>query len=721
MATLEKIRGMKYLLIGFVGIALLAFIVQGLFSGISFFQKDPNSIATVNGTTIKATDYQTLLERNLESMKAGRPEGSVTEIEENRVRNNVINSMIQQQLLDELTEKAGFAVGKEELTQLYLGDQVSPLLQQYFVDQNTGMYSPEIMRSFIELVERDNIDYDQSPELAYEQAQAKQLWPDLLNQVKQQQLSNKFSTLIASTVNLNELEKKALYENNKVKADFNYVLHTYSSMSDEGFDISDSELHALYNKKKSRYPQEEARVLDFIRVNVVPSVRDLEAGQANMEELKTQLETTDNVSALVNHNSPTLRYKEGYRSYNSLSAEEKRFMDSNPALGTVTDPIQNGYVLSMYKFEDEKTSPDSITFNLLPVSSMTDDPSKLLADSLVREIKATSFSQVAIPYFGNGFDGNWGSHTEQSLLDFQNGVFDVQFKNDLFNAPVNEPVVIAMGLKGYYVVQVTEKTAPVKKYKIASIRKEIRASKETRNDMYNNLSRYITTNRDLQAFRDSASTAGYAVMQDVEVTKESINIGGTVDTRQIIQWAFQNKPGSITPKIYETKDYNYLMVAALREVLPEGNKSFDQMKEILRRELIDEKKAEKIAADYKAGRYGDLEQVAAAWGVSPSQVKAVSFGMETSIANIGQEPVIYASIDNAPVGQLSEPLKGKNGVYVLYVTEKKVDEAPYESEIFATQVERQSQQRLQQLMYNPKLLTENAKIENNAINFPRYE
>ena len=50
MATLQKIRGKAGLLVGVIGVALLAFIVGDLLnSGHTFFNMNRNKIAVVNG------------------------------------------------------------------------------------------------------------------------------------------------------------------------------------------------------------------------------------------------------------------------------------------------------------------------------------------------------------------------------------------------------------------------------------------------------------------------------------------------------------------------------------------------------------------------------------------------------------------------------------------------------------------------------------------------
>lgn len=59
MATLQKIRGKAGLLVGVIGVALLAFIVGDLLnSGHTFFNMNRNKIAVVNGKKLLRKNFR---------------------------------------------------------------------------------------------------------------------------------------------------------------------------------------------------------------------------------------------------------------------------------------------------------------------------------------------------------------------------------------------------------------------------------------------------------------------------------------------------------------------------------------------------------------------------------------------------------------------------------------------------------------------------------------
>lgn len=703
---------MKYLLIGFVGFALLAFIVQGLFSGLSFFQEDRNNVVTVDGDAIKVDEYSNMVERYVEDARSKSRDGSITDIQENQLRTQVINSLVNQKLIENEAEYLGLNVGKAELTDLMIGDNPSPLLYQFFMDPNTGSIDKEAIKQQLRMVNEE--DHSDDPEMRMMNQQARTAWLEMQDQIVYNQLYSKYANLISSSIVYNSLERKAAYENNKISVNFDYVQKRFATISDEGITVSDAEVKQLYEKRKAKHKQEYAKVVDYINVPLVPSQKDIETERQNMISLKEKLESSnDNIAMLVAHNS-TVPYLEAYRSLESLNAEEKRFVETS-TVGTVSEPMQNGTTFSMFKYIAEVNAPDTIDLQIIPLTQIFDEAKmQTEADSLLNLIKnGTSFSEIALSRSNGQFDGNYGRHTEQSFLSAENRFFDVAFKNAVFNAPLNTPQLITLQNKGAFIVQVTEKTAPVKKYNLASIYKEVKTSKETRNELYNNLSRYVSENKALDAFRDNAAEAGFMVAKDMQVTKTSAALGNIEDTRQIIQWAFNNKTGAIS-KIYETRDYSNLVVAAVRGEYQEGYSPYELEETSLRNELMNQKKAEKALAELEGKNFNSLEQYAQLWGAGTQSVASVSFGMESQIMGIGNEPAIYAMAPEAKVGEVTSVV-GKDAIYAIYVTDKKVSEEAYNDDV------QKMQMSMRQRINRPEeLLKNSAEIEDNSINFPYY-
>ena len=712
MATLEKIRSKAVLLVVVVGVALFAFILTDfLQSGSTFFNMKKENVAVVDGQAIKIREYQQLVEERTNMIKMRGNSASITEEQTYQIRQSVLNEMINKILLEETSKKVGFVVSKEELADLIMGENISPMIQQMpdFQNPQTNQFDRNQLLQFLQSIESD--DYTRYPEEIISQIIAtKRNWLMIEQQIAEQQLQGKLMALLSASIVSNNLESKAAYENNKVSVDFDYVMQSYSSISDEAVSVSDAEISKLYNERKNNFKQEEAKLIDYIAVNILPSEKDYLAVIEKLDDVKIKLEETNDVANIVNASSEA-SYLDAYVSYNQLPTELKNFVDHS-SMDEVKGPVLNDKTYSLYKYEGETIAPDSIRISLIVLPNAMEETSiKQIGDSLLNVISSGApFSEVSLSATGGRSDGDMGWQTESSLA----GQVDAAFKNEVFAASLNVPQIIKSTF-GNYLVQVTEKTSPVKKYKIATVQMAVTPSQETKTKLYNDLNQYISANHTLETFNGSAADAGYNVQSNIEIGKNQLSISNIQNTRQVIQWALKSKKGAISD-IYECQNQEYFVVAAVKGSLKEGIRSLESVSDILKRELLREKKAEKIIADLKAKNLTDLAQYAEAMNANTQSVKFVTF-LTPRITGIGYEPTLNVNAPLVSVNEVSGPLKGNNGVYVISITDKKESEEPFDLASQKQSLQMQNSYRAYQLFQSGQILRESAEIEDNFSRF----
>ncbi|MDR0413645.1 MAG: SurA N-terminal domain-containing protein [Dysgonamonadaceae bacterium] len=712
MATLEKIRNnARWLLIGFVGLALFAFVFGDFGrSESTFLNQKKENIIVVNGEPVHYQDFQMKVDNRINDYKRNMNR-TFTDDEQNQIRQMVLNEMIDDILFAKANEQLGIAVSTQELADLIMGNNISPILQQMpdFQNPQTRQFDKSVLLQFLQLIENDD-------QMAYTEediarlAEMKRAWLTVEEQILDQQLSNKFGVLVSSAILTNDLEAKALYENNKVSVGFNYVAQSYGFIPDSLVSVSDAEIQNRYNERKDLYKQKEAKVIDYIAVNILPSPADYQSVETKLHALRDQMESLSNVAELVQVNSD-VPYVDAYSSFQSLSDYLKVFVTSH-STGSVEGPVLTDRVYNLYKLEGAKTAPDSVKLELLALPIAIDEVLfKNLTDSLIQVVKGgVSFADMALGATNGQSDGNYGWATESQLA----AQVDARFKDEVFSAKLNTPFV-AKSNRGSFLIQVTEKTAPVKKYKVANIQVHVIPSQETKTRLYNELSQFVSSNHSPAAMRANASEANFNIRTDVEITKDQINLSGIQGSRQVIQWAFNSKKGAISD-IYECQNTEYFLVAAVENSLEEGYSPLASVSERVRRELLNEKKGEKLVADLKAKGLTSLEQYAEAMNATPQTVNFVTFATP-NISGIGMEPILNAAATSASAGEIAGPYAGKNRVYVLAVTDKHVSEEPYDGDRYLQQAQMQYSSRVYQLMQSSELLRENAKIENNFIRF----
>ena len=706
MATLEKIRSKAGLLVGVVGLALFAFIIGDfLRSGSTFFRQNKEKIAIVDGQSIGIREFQDELETTTNNYKS-RMGGSLSEDQQNQIRQMVFDQMTGSILLNNESKKVGFQVTKDELADLIVGNNISPIIQQNFKNPRTGAFDKNSVIQFSQTMESDDWSMytaEQQQQLEKERA----AWEDLKKNVAQQKLVDKFSTLMISAISVNSLDAKAAYNDNAVNVDFNYVSQLYNSVPDKDIVVSDADVAKLYDSRKDNYKQEPAKLISYIAVNILPSKEDYADVSTRMEKAKNDLSTAENPADVINENSDA-PFLDAYVSAAQLSSDVKNFVE-HASVGDIDGPKMTDKTYTLLKLIGTKEAPDSIKINQMTFPNTDEARVKTHIDSLIQVIQSgKSFAEVANSESNGQSNGDMGWQTESSLVS---GV-DVKFANALFDAKINDLFTIKTQY-GTHLVQVVEKTKPVTKYKVGTIRMETTPSQETYNKLYNSLNQYISKNNQLDKFRSAAPDAGYICQSGVQVLENQNNISSIENSRQVIRWANSHNKGDIS-EIFECQ--GYFIVAAVEGDLKAGFRPLKDVADILKRELINEKKGAQIVESLKAKNLNSLDAYATAMNSTVQEVKFVTFATPR-ITGIGAEPVVNVKAVASEVGQITGPFAGKNGVYVLSLTAKNTSDQKYDEASQKLQMNMQNSYKIMQVIQNNRLLKDKATIEDNRSRF----
>ena len=710
MATLEKIRSKAGLLVLVVGLALFAFIIGDfLNSGSTYFRQSQERIAEIDGEVIKIQDYQARVDEMTEIYKMQSGSASLPEEYMTQIRQSVFDGMVQEIVLDEATQKLGMVVGPEELFDMVQGENISPLIQQMqmFVNPQTGAFDKSALLTFLKQIDVDNIATYPAEQQAQLQ-QAQRFWMFWEKNIKRQRLESKYTTLLSKAIAANALDAKAAFDESVENSDIVYAMQSYATIPDSTIAVSDSEIKQLYEQRKESYKQKASKIIDYIAVDIRPSKEDYDKVQADIESVKSELETTDRVADLVNENSE-VPYVDAFFTENALDAEMKQFA-TTAEVGAIYGPVFDNDKYRLFKLIDKTNAPDSVKVSHIMLAGKGEAETKALADSLLTVLKGgASFEELAKQFSAdqaaeNG--GELGWFTEATAL---RGV-NAEFKDAVFGTPLNQ-IAVVKSMYGTHLVKVTEKTANVAKYKVADIDMTVSPSSKTYSNIYNELNQFISNNHSLEKLTANAKEAGYNLVSDATVTKDDQLLGSVQNSRQVIRWAFQNDKGAIS-EIFECNDK--FVVAAMKGSLDEGYRPVELVAAPLKAELIAQKKGEQIAAALAAKNLTSVEAYAEAMGAKVDSVKFVNFATRR-ISGIGIEPNLNAAVAMAQVDQVSAPVKGNNGVYVFKVyarnqDAKTYDEAEQVRTLDATNAYRVGFQAIQSLINK-------AEVEDNRIRF----
>jgi hypothetical protein len=341
-------------------------------------------------------------------------------------------------------------------------------------------------------------------------------------------------------------------------------------------------------------------------------------------------------------------------------------------ISDIYGPVREGDSFQLYKLVDKTVAPDSVYLSMMavPTSTMVGQDSVItqFVDSIYNSIKnGESFANVAnsLNPGSNGGDVGWAR--EIDLLPFGKEMVDAAF-----NAPVGEPVRIS--LPGQQVIfQVEQKTKPVNKFKLAVINMPVLPSEKTSNNIDNELNQFVSKEDIKQNFNQLATEAGYMVIPNMSFSANDFSLGQISGSRQVISWAVNQKEIGAVRKFDLT---NLRIVARVDEVIPSGTTPISEVADIIRTQLINKKKADKIIADLEQQNIASIEDYAEAMNSRVDSVRFVNFTTQ-NIVGLGYEPVINAVSSFAPLNTVVGPMEGNMGVFVTKVIDRSEGSAEY--------------------------------------------
>lgn len=688
MATLEKIRSKSVLLLIIVGAALLAFIIGDFFtSGRAFFGTG-TTIAKVGNQKIDVQEFQ---RRVQEASQQAQERGA--RIDNAVLQQQVLNSMIAEKLFNQEVEQLGLTVTDEELTEMMVGKNSQYVDQM--VQQQLGV--PDAATAH-------DMAYNPT-KYGMQQAQAQQLqqyWVNLENSVEKMLLQQKFQNLFAGTLVANDLDTKALYDDNAATSHIIYAKKDYSTLKDADFEISESDIKALYDKEKNRYAiAEPQRVINYISVSILPSEADILAGQKKVEDAIMALNANPETQGLSDMPEFVVERK-------NMTASD---VEKQPRLKSALDSLSVGRAVLV-----NKSGNDYTIAKLLNKSQQVD---QVKIDFLtIQGDKAQIDSLVAALNSGAAFDSIAASPlVAQSQKDMSVSLVDPNY------APLKE--IIADRAAGVYftpdtlaqngrIFRVNERTAPVTVYEIANVTFTTEPSNATINALEGKLQQYIATNKTAKQFADSAQSAGYTTFPAI-VSASTPMVANLNDSHAAVAWAMDAKKGEVSPIFGDIQTGRFLAVA-LDDIYDGGYTPVrdNQLHMMLANRVRNDKKAAKLIADYQ-GKAKDVAGYAQAMGTSVDTT-TVNFG-QYMIPGLGvNESSLMGAVSNAAVNELVGPMQTNNAVVVFQVTEVDKEGRPYNAEESAIRFD---QQRGATRMLNSldRILLGNKKVKNNINTF----
>ena len=689
-----------------IGLGLFAFIAEEAFRSCEATKNQQRQqIGEVLGNKINVQEFQSLVDEYQEVLKMSQNVDNLTEEQLNSLKDEVWSSYVNEQIVASEAGKIGLTVTDEEMQNIMKEGTNPMLLRSPFVNQQTGRFDATMLTKFL-------ADYKKNasnPQLAESYQKIYQYWQFIEKQLRTQTLAQKFQALIANSLISNPVSAKMAFEGQTQESDVELASIAYSTVNDNDVQVTESDLKAKYDSQKEMFKQTvETRDIKYVAYQVLASAADRQALMATMKEASEKLQSGASPAEVV-------RKAQSQFPYTGIAATRKAYPSD---IAAKLDSMSVGQTSSVFETKSDNTlnvvkllskvqMPDSIEYRQIQVGGATLDEVRKTADSIYTALKAgANFEELAQKYGQTG-DKQWltsAMYENSNAMDEESK----NYLNSINTLAVNDVKNLEFS-QGNIVLQVTARKAMVDKYDAAVVKHTIDFSKATYSDAYNKFSQYVSENKTIEDLEKNAEKFGFKVQERKDMFNSEHNVVGLRATREAMKWIFDAKVGEVSP-LYECGSNDNLLVVALTKVTPIGYRSLSDVQELLKPEVIRDKKFEQIKA-----KFAGVADIAAAKakGARIDSVKQITFSAPAFVQATGSsEPALAGAVAALKQGDFSKALvKGNGGAFLFRVIKKAQREgATFDEKAMERQLSQRAQQaagRFMQELYQKANVVDN--------------
>lgn len=651
MAILGKIRERSIFLIFIIGMALLAFVFTGVFDGNSSVSQDP--VLVVGEEEVGIDEFS----RQVEFVERSYRMSTMKAVE--FAYEQTTNAKAYKQTFDAL----GLTVGKNHIEQFIKTDPNFSSDPQF--QGEDGKFDTERFADFI-------LDLSQNNPQGFEQWKAQEV------AIKDNLRLQQYQDMVTAGLYVTNFEAKQSYTLQNQLADLDYVRIPYDVIADSLAQVTAKDIEAYIKENAEEYEREASRDLRYVMFSEDPTpddkvvienqLRELLKERSAYNEVSKQEEvfpslagvSADALASFISEYSD-LPYQDVFLAETELSGNYANTL-FNLSVGEVFGPYEDqGYskisrLVSREKGGKAKARHILVAYRGAARAAETVTRSKAdakrQATKLLSQVRrGADFAQLA----RTNSDGPSASRGGE-LPEFTREQMAAPFSNFVFKNSVGA-LGVAETEFGFHVIEVQDKKDVVK---LATVAKKLVPSEATSNQVFTKATQFELDIKQTD-FQELATLKGYALksINDVKVLDESLPILG--NQRQVVRWAFEEDRKALDVKRFALSSGGYIIVqiAALKAA---GIPSPDEVDGFVTAKVLKEKKKAMLLKQIDA--FSTLEDLASQFDLSVSSSKAVN-RFTSMLSGAAQEPEVVGAGFGLDLNDISEPIAGESGVFVV--------------------------------------------------------
>lgn len=666
MALISKIRNNSWLLVVVIGLGLGSFILMDMTGSANRVSAGDMTVGVVNGQGIEYKEFQ-----NTEQILYSGGGNTFAN------RSFLWNYFVEKTIADQYAEKLGLGVSRDELMELQFGNNLSPIIQQRFVNQNTGQVDRTALNNMRSRIESDQLEPQQE---AFWRVQEKEIVTG--------RIQSKLNNMVTKGIYTPSWMAEMRNAEQKATVDAEYVKIPLTSIADSDVTVSEADMQNFLNENRGLYVQtEESRVAEYVTFDIKATKQDSMDIREKLNDMKAELQKAENDSLyVVNHNG---LYDVAYFKESQLPPALKDTIFSFAAGDTYGPYLENGQY-KVIKVLDKKVMADSVKSRHILRQVKTQEEfivANALIDSLITAIKAgsTDFAAAATRF------GTDATRTKGGDLGYAAPGSMVKPFNDMifYQAKVGElnKVITQFGI---HLVEVTDRKVVNKDMgvKYSTLFENIMPSTETQTVEYDRIFDFLSENSTMEELRAALPGVGKSLTSTPLLKQNDYTfpeIGQSPTSRELIRWIFTPgvKEGTASPEVYVHKDptlyfNSKLVLVGLKEINEGDMPSVAALRGTIEPLVRNKMKAAKIASNLKG-----VGMSAAAAQYNTEVMPLTGVGMASgSIAGLGKELNLVGEMFKLAPGEEAGPIIGSDGVFYVKVNNK--NEAPQVMDITAS-------------------------------------